>query len=95
MSKKLKESVTGRVENSGVVCPSYGSQKAEGETFIYTIKEGDSLLSIAGNQLGDSSRVSEAISLNKDGYPGLIDEPRLLQAGWKLELPLKNLGIVR
>jgi len=95
MSKKLKESVTDRIESSGVVCPSYGSQKAKGETFVYTVKEGDSLLSIASNQLGDSSRANEIISLNKDDYPGLIDQPRLLQAGWELELPLRNLGIVQ
>jgi LysM repeat protein len=53
----------------------------------YTVQSGDSLLTIARDQLGDVSRVNELISLNKDRYPSLsIDNP-FIEIGWKLYLP--------
>jgi len=60
---------------------------------IYTIKLGDSLNSIAKNELGDSTRLNEIVILNEEAYPTLASQPSYLEAGWKFKLPPKDIII--
>lgn len=50
----------------------------------YTVKSGDSLWSIATNQLGDGSRWKEIYNLNTQS---LGSDPSMIHAGSKIELP--------
>jgi len=53
---------------------------------IYIVKEGDNLLSIAREQLGNTSRVKEIVTLN----PSIdIDNP-FIEVGWEILLPPTN-----
>ncbi|MBI5542842.1 MAG: polysaccharide deacetylase family protein [Deltaproteobacteria bacterium] len=63
------------------VSPSTPSQTNRAGT--YTVKPGDTLSTIAKNQLGDSSRWPEIMSLNK----GILSAPEKLGAGMVLSLP--------
>jgi len=67
---------------------------AEKEQYLnnYTVKRGDTLLSISKTQLGDTSRVNEIINLNKDKYPTLSLENPFLETEWKLLLPHQRYG---
>lgn len=50
----------------------------------YTVEGGDSLSTIAAkNGISDWR---ELVALNKDTYPGLVDDPGNIQKGWKLKL---------
>lgn len=62
-------------------CEKNGYYKKEEYLQEYTVKQGDSLISIATTQLGDSSRVNELISLNDDKNLYSLEE------GWELFLP--------
>ncbi len=53
----------------------------------YTVMPGDSLLTIAGDKLGNVSRVGELITLNNGTYPDLSIEKPFIEVGWKLYLP--------
>lgn len=61
----------------------------------YTVRKGDSLLSIAKNELGDPSRLQELAVMNADKYPTLFSSPGVLaqnpflEQGWVLSLPPK------
>ena len=61
----------------------------------YTVKQGDSLLSIARNELGDPSRIQELAVMNADKYPGLFSSTGVLaqnpflEQGWTMSLPPK------
>lgn len=63
------------------------------ETFFktYTVKSGDTLLSIAKNQLGSVNRVQELITLNTGKYPNFLNSANtknnFLEVGWELLLP--------
>jgi len=48
------------------------------------VQAGDSLWSIAETNLGDGSKYTEIIELNKDKYPSLVDNPDALTIGWQL-----------
>ncbi|KKS95652.1 MAG: hypothetical protein UV73_C0015G0027 [Candidatus Gottesmanbacteria bacterium GW2011_GWA2_43_14] len=52
----------------------------------YVVKPGDSLLSIAANQMGSTSRVSELIKFNHDTYSLSLENP-ILEPGWVLKIP--------
>ncbi len=68
-------------------------EKEEGSgTVEYTVKPGDFLSLIAGNQMGNSSRWPEIVELNKDKYPSLLSNPNLIYAGWVLTLPTGSKG---
>lgn len=68
-------------------CNKYGVlPKIEGLS-TYTVKQGDSLLSIAKSQLGNPSRANELARLNNDTYPGLSVSNPFLEVGWILALP--------
>lgn len=69
--------------------------RKSGEKYLneYIVKNGDTLLSIAKNQLGDSSRVNEIITLNKEKYPTLSLENSFIEIGWKFLLPPKSYGV--
>lgn len=56
----------------------------------YTVQEGDTLLSIATDKLGDSTKVEDIIAFNKDKYPNLSMDNPYLVAGWKIYIPPKN-----
>jgi hypothetical protein len=57
----------------------------------YTVRRGDSLLSIAKSELNDASRVGEIIEINKQQFPGLSLEKSFIEVGWKLTLPPKEI----
>ncbi|MDY7006490.1 MAG: LysM peptidoglycan-binding domain-containing protein [Cyanobacteriota bacterium] len=63
---------------------------ASGETRAYTVEPGDSLTSIARDELGDPGRYQEIFELN-DGIPqadgSALSDPSLLRVGWVLQLP--------
>lgn len=56
----------------------------------YTVKKGDTLLSIAKSELDNSSRVQELIQLNKNTYPELSLENPFIEVGWSFYLPPKD-----
>lgn len=68
-------------------CPRFDEAPKKEYLNEYTVKEGDTLLSISKEQLGDTSRVNEIIVNNEDRYPQLsFDEP-FIEIGWRLYLP--------
>ncbi len=56
----------------------------------YTVKSGDTLISIANNVLHNPDSVSDLYTLNKNRYPGL-QERSSIETGWKLLLPNEEL----
>ena len=77
------------VEKEKVRCSFYGSLDQDFYLTKYTVRKGDTLLSIAKNELGDSSRVDELIGLNKTWYPNLSIQNPFIKAGWELRIPPK------
>lgn len=57
---------------------------------LYTVKQGDTLLSISKNVLNDVSRIDEIIKLNKDDFPELSIKNPFLEKDWVLKLPPEN-----
>lgn len=53
----------------------------------YTVKKGDTVLSVARDQLGSSSRVADIIYVNMNDYPGLSIQNSYIEPGWILYLP--------
>ncbi|MBF0543927.1 MAG: SH3 domain-containing protein [Candidatus Riflebacteria bacterium] len=53
----------------------------------YVVVSGDTLQKIAQTYLGDASRYTELIALNKSKYPTLEKNPLLLYPGWELSIP--------
>jgi nucleoid-associated protein YgaU len=49
----------------------------------YVVKKGDSLWSIAQNQLGDGFKWSAIYEINKE----LVSNPSIIETGWELQLP--------
>lgn len=62
----------------------------------YTVKKGDSLLSISKNELGTPARVQELITLNSGVYPHFINDNKtnnnFLEIGWIIYLPPKDIN---
>ena len=58
----------------------------------YTVKPGDSLLSISNRKYGSPNRIGDIIELNKDNYPTL-NNSTFLEVGWKLYIPSINQSI--
>ena len=52
----------------------------------YTVVEGDKLVMIAKNELGQSGRMTEIATMNYDRYPSLRTSNDV-EAGWKLRMP--------
>jgi len=75
---------------SKFVCTQYGISKQSEYLQKYTVKSGDTLLSIAKTQLHDPSRVTELINLNSDAYPSLSIKTPFLETGWVLYVPDKT-----
>jgi hypothetical protein len=71
-------------------CSQYGESTKDKYLIKYTVKSGDTLLSIAKSELKDVSRVSELINLNKDSYPSLSINTPFIEKGWTLYLPNKE-----
>lgn len=63
--------------------PRSSPLKSNGET-TYTVQSGDTLSKIA---LQFHSTVEQLVSLNRDQYPGLAQDPSHLQVGWNLRVP--------
>lgn len=57
-------------------------------TTTYEVKRGDTLQSVAQNELGSVRRWTEILDLNEGKYPSLRANPEFLNVGWKLELPV-------
>lgn len=55
---------------------------------MYTVKSGDSIFQIAANELGDDSRYTEIIDLNREVYPG-FNVSSVLSVGMELRIPKK------
>jgi hypothetical protein len=89
--KNFQASIT--PSSSTLACAKQGLQSKDDYLPIYVVKKGDSLLSIAKSQLGNSSRINELITLNKDRYPQLSVGQPFLEQGWKLNVIPKNFGI--
>lgn len=58
----------------------------------YTVKKGDTLISVAENQMGNSGRVDELIELNKEKYPHLSITNGFLEIGFPLYLPPRGIN---
>lgn len=78
-------SISATAENSNA-CQKYGVDNYENFLRKYIVKKGDTLLSIAKNELGDASRINELITLNKERYPELTVKNPFLEVGWELYL---------
>ena len=74
-----------------ITYPTAGRSEAK-DRFLktYTLRPGDTLLSIAKTQLGDVSRVNELVNLNKAQYPDLSQPSPTLPAGTKLYITPKD-----
>ncbi|MFH1896189.1 MAG: LysM peptidoglycan-binding domain-containing protein [bacterium] len=83
---QIKSNVSRSSVPNKPVCRSYGYQGEEYFLDLYTVKPGDSLLSISKNELGTTSRVNEIIELNKDKYQISLSKS-FLESGWELLLP--------
>lgn len=83
ISSMTYETITGK-------CPRYGGAKKEEFLESYVVQKGDTLLTIAENQLGSSSRVYALVSANNDRYPELSVKNSFVEVGWKFYLPIKN-----
>lgn len=70
----------------------YGST---GEQFLdtYTVKSGDSLLSISKDIYGDTSKISDLVFLNKHTYNSLSTDSPFIEIGWTLLLPENDIVI--
>ncbi len=66
---------------SKVQCKDYGWNNGEDVLPNYTVKKGDTLLSISKKILGDPSRVQELINLNKGKYPISLKDS-FIEQGW-------------
>ena len=78
--------VTAPVTSVVVKVPIKKSVVVKPKPRIYTVKSGDSLWTIARDQLGDASRHLELAELNKDTLGGNSDS---LMLGQKIKLPPK------
>ena len=71
-------------------CTRYGKAPKDEYLESYVVKQGDTLLSIARNQLSDSSKVYQLINLNNDNYPELSIKNSYIEPGWELYIRLKD-----
>lgn len=67
---------------------SSGNGAAEPAVRTYTVKSGDTLGSIAKNELGTATRWKEILDLNKKMLPS----PEAMKTGMTLKLPAKEAG---
>jgi hypothetical protein len=83
------------VPNTSVDENDCGYENAPKSAYLdqYVVQKGDSVLSIARDQMGDVSRVTELIELNKDVYPDLSLNNSFLEIGWIVYLTPKEFGI--
>lgn len=81
-------------KKTGITNPScqYGEVPASEYFQTYTVERGDTLLSIAKNNLGDVSRAHEIAVLNRKLYPQLSQDS-FLEVGYHLLLPDSSLPI--
>jgi hypothetical protein len=78
--RMLADKLTGK-------CNEYGKSAKQDFLIPYKVKNGDTLLSIARDQLNDVSRVNQIIILNNDDHPSLSLERPFLEQGWFIYLP--------
>jgi len=70
-------------------CSTYGLLEKEQYLTVYIVKQGDTISSIAKSVLGDPSRASEIIELNKMKYDNLFYDS-FIEVNWELYLPPKD-----
>lgn len=76
------------VDITEMKCEQYGYNKNLDEYLVkYTVKKGDTLLSIAKSQLSDSSRMNEIRHLNQTFFQADSVQNPILEPGWVLKLP--------
>lgn len=69
-------------------CKVFSESQANELTYAkYVVMPGDTILSIAENQLGGSSRSADIVYANMNNYPGLSMQQPEIQPGWVLDLP--------
>lgn len=68
--------------------PASGNGAADPTVRTYTVKSGDTLGSIAKNELGTATRWKEILDLNKK----LLPSPEAMKIGMTLKLPAKDAG---
>jgi nucleoid-associated protein YgaU len=83
-AEQAAAAVTAPAGNATTAAAPADNSTTTGETKQYTIKSGDSLWSIAKNQLGNGSRVNDILKLN----PKLTAKSNLV-VGSKLNIPAK------
>ena len=71
-------------------CDLYGKIEKDSYLATYTVRAGDTLLSIAKKQLGSTDKVAVLVALNKERYSTLSIEKPFVEIGWKLFLPPKD-----
>jgi len=73
-------------------CSIYGPLLISQFLEEYVVKPGDTLLSVAEDELGDVSRASEIVALNQrlDRYPERSLSNPFIEQGWKLFMPPEN-----
>lgn len=76
---------------AGESCSYYGTLNQNFYLNEYTVQPGDSIYSIAANELGDASRMTELINLNQQWYPHLSVENPFIEVGWEIRLPAPSL----
>lgn len=67
-------------------CPLKGKLFTDAYFTDYTVKKGDTLLSISKDQLGTTDRVLDIVIQNKDKFPQLSLENNFLEVGWTLKI---------
>jgi len=82
---KKPENVLKEKVKEGCFC--YGLLDKDFYLNKYIVQKGDTLLYIAKNELGDSSRVDELIELNKTWYSDISIQNPIIQEGWELRIP--------
>lgn len=73
----------------------YQVYNSTGEPFLetYTVKSGDSLLSISKEIYGNTGKISDLVFLNKHTYNSLSTDSPFIEIGWVLLLPEKDITI--
>lgn len=84
------------IHTTGTVRPPHLTQAAHADrttsspraqAFDHTVKPGESLWSIAAQHLGEGSRFTEIVGLNRDVVG---DKPGFLRPGWVLRIPITS-----
>lgn len=73
-------------------CKFYADLPVDSFFYTYTVNAGDSLASIARDQLGDENSRDQIINWNEEKYPilSLYRHNTLIEPGWTFKIPIKE-----